>query len=160
MTLPSSGEGCHRRVATSLDAAMLDASGIRQADRDEWVGGTGGDVLQSVLEALEIPGALNETITLNDVPLCMYGTYPTVELGVGQVWFLATRTAEKHVIAIHHLFQPVLEDMHRRYPLLLAYTHPRNRLHHKWMERNGFVLSHKVITLVGIPYLAYIRKGP
>lgn len=149
---------CERRTATALDAALMDASGIRQADRDEWVGGTGGDVLPALLEALDIPGGVNETITLDGVPLCLYGTYPTSDEGIGQVWFLAAKAAERHVLAIHQLFKPVLEDMHSRFPLLLAYTHPRNLLHHKWMERNGFTYSHNIRTALGITYLAYTRR--
>lgn len=146
-----------RLEATTLHAVFLDASGIRQCDRDEWVGGTGMDVLSAVLDALDIPGSVNETITLDDVPLCMYGTFATKDPGVGQVWFLATRVAEKHVLAIHRMFKPVLEDMHARFPVLLAYTHPRNKLHHLWMERNGFVKSHNIRTRMGISYLAFTR---
>lgn len=150
---------CNREAAEALHAAMLDASGVRQEDRDEWVGGTGGEVLSSLLEALDIPGSHNETVFLNGVPLAMFGTYPSQDVGVGQVWFLATKTAERHVLAIHQLLAPVLKDMHGRFPVLLAYTHPRNTLHHKWMERNGFVYSHEIRTALGISYLAYTRKG-
>jgi hypothetical protein len=77
---------------------------------------------------------------------------------VGQVWFLATRTAEKHVLAIHHLFQPVLKDMHARFPVLLAYTHPRNRRAPPLDGAERLRLSHRIRSraggppLLGLPY--------
>jgi hypothetical protein len=143
-------------VATAMHAALMDAAGIRPADREEWVGGVGGPVLPALIEALGIPGGTNSTYLLDGtIPLCMWGDYP-VEPSVGQVWLIATVMAERHVLAIHRVFTPVLTDMHSRYPLLVAYMHPRNALHQKWIERHGFKLNGTYRTAaLGIPYLRY-----
>lgn len=144
--------------ATALHALMLDASGIRQEDIDEWVGGVGGPVLPAIIEALEIPGSRNEAFLRDGVVLCLWGTHPTQRQGVGQVWFIATKAAERHVLDIHRRFTAVIEGMHEDYATLMAYTHPRNVVHHKWMARHGFkLLPHRFITRVGIPYLTYRR---
>jgi hypothetical protein len=151
---------CEVVPAEAPHAFLMDASGIRQADRDEWVGGVGGDVLPALLEALTIPGGHNETFLLDGAPLAMWGVHPIGEHPeVGQVWFLATQEAERHALSIHKVFAPVLAEMHRRHPTLLAYTHPRNTVHHYWMERNGFTFSHTIWTALGIEYLAYTRKA-
>ena len=145
--------------ATPQHALMLDASGIRQADREEWVGGTGMRVLPALMAVLAMPVGQASTIMRAGVPLCMFGTHPTAADGVGQVWFLASKQAEKHVLSLHRALQPVLAEMHTEYPVLLAYTHPKNTLHHHWMERNGFVFSHLIVTAMGLTYLAYVRKA-
>jgi len=150
---------CEIVPATALHAAFMDAMGFRQADVEEWVGGLGRKVLPGLLDALEVPGSKNETFLLDGVPLCMWGTHPATTEGVGIVWLLATKAAERHVLAIHRHFGPVLKDMHSRYPVLYAMTHPRNTTHHRWMERNGFVKDGMVSTALGIPYYLYVRRS-
>lgn len=146
--------------ANALHAAMLSASGIRKEDIEEWEGGTGVPVLSSLLGALEWPGSKNEVILLDGVPLAIWGTHHAEGYGpgIGQVWFLASKIAERHVLTIHRNFDPVLEDMHSRFPLLIAYTHPNNVVHHEWMERVGFErMPFRRPTPSGIPYLTYRR---
>lgn len=141
----------------------MHALGLRQADVDEWVGGVGGDVLRAMLNAIEIPWSINRTFFHRGVPMAMWGSYaawgPDAPRGsVGQVWFIATNLAMKHTVDIHRYARSELRSMHTRFEYLIAHTHPRNTLHHKWLERHGWVRQPGVLmTTVGIPYLAYIH---
>lgn len=145
--------------ATYVDVYELVYRGIRQEDLDEWAAGTGLPIEASLPDAVRASETAH-AVTLDGAPLALWGIQPSGRSDVRLVWFIASRDAPSHAIAIHRHFKPAMAELQPRGVSLAALSYWRNIKHHRWLEAHGFALAGIHASRLGIPYLSFVRDPP
>lgn len=145
--------------ATLAHAQSLIQNGIRAVDREEWVAGTGHTVEDKLARAVSSDGAYLRAFIVGTRCLCIWGVHDAgLSKPAGQIWLIAAKEAERHVLSIHRHFTGEMAEIHARWPLLVAYCYGKNTLHQKWMERVGFEPKGNMILGLGFPFILYTRR--
>ncbi|MCA2979537.1 MAG: hypothetical protein INH37_14775 [Myxococcaceae bacterium] len=98
------------------------------------------------------------------VPMTIFGAAPMPrhEDFVGVPWLVATPALIPHAVPFLRRCAPFLDEMQRRYPLLVNYTDARNTVHHRWLRWLGFtfIRRHERMGAAGIPFIEFVRIAP
>lgn len=132
---------------------------IRLEDRMEWAAGCG----QGILEQLADVGlGEHSKVALSDgVPQLIWGVDKTREEGVGSAWMFATIHASRLRLALHKAVLPEIEELHRAYPTLIAWSDRRNTLHHTWLRWLGFKeITSAYYGTMGLPFIYFRKEQP
>lgn len=117
-------------------------NGCRVADRREWETAVGSDLETAMMIAVRFPKAISRVALDSETGevLAMWGGHKLQGggPGVGQLWFAGRDVAYKRVHGIHHHWAKEIGDLHKRWPILVAFSDSRQPRHHKWLERMGF----------------------
>lgn len=140
---------------------------IRPVDNEEWVAGTGQTTRSSISAAIAL-GRSWAVLDEDGACWALWGVQPQWYLPVGSskqpcgvAWMVASRKAQCHVYSMHRLFAQGIDDMHAHYHHLEAWAYHRNTLHHKWMERMGWVRSGQVAHFAtGLGFIHFTRDAP
>lgn len=150
----------YSRTTTKDDAVYL-SQRLRVADRAEYTQMTG------VAPEVGLPKDVTKSdlaVTLvgqDGTPFGIYGvsTWFPDKPHIGAIWLLATDDLERNALAFLRGCRPHLDEMHKRWSVLINYSDARNLLHHKWLEWCGFTFFGAPI-LVGadkLPFLPFAR---
>lgn len=133
----------HRGHAKSL----LESGTIRKDDVAEWVLGSQGIRLPTLLEKLwsypeENPGVAmvrRAAVRSGGEVLCLWGVTVPPHAGIGYVWLIASTEAEKHAVELTLRGREELAGMHEiAGGDLHAYVWERNAMHIRWLQLLGF----------------------
>ena len=127
-------------LATFEDVVEL-AAAVREPDRKE--------IWRS--SAVSPEGALRRALRVSDVVwtgrydgemVCMFGVAPvSILTGIGSPWMVGTDLIEKHARPFLRANKTYIEDMLRRYPVLMNYADTENVVAVRWLEWLGFKMS-------------------
>ncbi|WGD31653.1 DUF2833 domain-containing protein [Ancylobacter sp. WKF20] len=122
-------------VKATIDDCRELADNLRVADREEVAAATGLTPLEVLTHSLggEAYAARDEEGTV-----LMFGTFPTETSGAALVWLLGTDRIVRKQREFLRRCQPVLDILHRQYPLLYNYADARNATHVRWLKWCGF----------------------
>lgn len=140
-------------------------SGCRAADRREWETALGSDLETAMRIAVRYPMAVSRVAldSKTGEVLAMWGGHKLQGggPGVGQLWFAGRDAAYAKVHGIHHHWRREIGDLHKRWPILVAFADERQVRHHAWIERMGFERRPGVIHFgpENHPYRIYRRTA-
>lgn len=129
-------------IPATLDHAESLIKDVRQADRNEWVAGSGEPTLDRLRAAIAYPVGIVRTVVLaaTHEVLLIWGAHDDPEDGpcVGRAWLIATNLAMRHAIGLHSLMDVEVALMDATYERTVALADARNRVHHKWLIWLGY----------------------
>lgn len=133
---------------------------LRDADRMELEAATGRDATGVVVQSVAI-SSMCWVATERGMPLVLFGAAPMPhhENFVGVPWLVASPALIPYAVPFLRRCAPFLDEMQRRYPLLVNYTDARNTVHHRWLRWLGFtfIRRHERMGAAGIPFIEFVR---
>lgn len=113
----------------------------READRQEWEAASGEDFSTALMVALDSNDNTGRAWVAKYGPhiLLAFGVVELPLNGIGNAWMLCTNRSVRLYRALHQHWRKHLDQMLAIRPVLHAWADGRNTLHHRWMQRMGFV---------------------
>lgn len=124
-----------------MEDALFIANNMRQADREELQASFGMPPELILPQAIGRPRVL--TWEADGKPVAIGGVDPSIPF-VGVVWMVATDDIVKHRMKFLRQCKPVLDQLHKEYPILTNMVDARNSLHIRWLKWLGFVFTQKI----------------
>lgn len=141
---------------STLEDAQFIAAHMRQADRQEC------EALRGLPPELVLPNAIGRpgvtTWEVGGEPVVMGGVDPSIP-NMGTVWMCSTDSILQHKVQFLRGCRPMLETLHKDYPLLTNLVDARNTLHIRWLKWLGFVFTRKIERwgAHGVPFFEFAR---
>lgn len=134
---------------------------IRKVDEQEIAANTGRDPYSTLRSGYENSYECHAILYPYDTQEVMgiFGVAPSHEEKLGVIWMLGTdRISEVPMHFLRHS-RSVIDELHRRYPLLANVMDERNKVHQKWLQWLGFtfIQRHPEYGVEKRPFLEFVR---
>jgi hypothetical protein len=112
---------------------------LRRADAEEIWAGTGLDPALAVCFSIcsSEPGWAAE---LRGEPIAVFGARRAGP-GIGIPWLLTTDAIERYPVHFYRVSKGIIEEIKRRYGLLVNWVHADNKLSVRWLDWAGFEIE-------------------
>tara|TARA_Y100000401_G_scaffold117414_1_gene126101 strand:+ start:1919 stop:2389 length:471 start_codon:yes stop_codon:yes gene_type:complete len=137
------------------------AENMREVDIQEIQAHTGRDPYSTLRSGYENSHECHAILYPYDKKEVMgiFGVSPSPDDKLGIIWMLGTdRIAEVPMHFLRHS-RSVIDELHRRYPLLANVMDERNKVHQKWLQWLGFtfIQRHPKYGAEKRPFLEFVR---
>jgi hypothetical protein len=124
-------------IPATLEHAFRVAEEMRECDRQEIRAASGSSPGVALLQSMQASAWKFAAVDEDGLAFAIFGLSESLP-GIGSPWMLATDRFHQHERWALRATRGIVEDMQRRYPLLLNYVDARNARSIRWLKWAGF----------------------